>query len=98
MNAYPQVIRPNSVIVTSSGHPLEVQMQMDGGGQQVSKDITSVINNGQQDPELQQFVEREKERTDRIKQRYATDQPEQDSDDPSFGFSKRPTVRGIKST
>ena len=45
--------------------------------------------------ELEQFVQQEQDRTERIRQRYAPNE-EDSSDDPTFGFSNRPAVRGIR--
>ncbi|KAI1281990.1 hypothetical protein HDE_13110 [Halotydeus destructor] len=44
--------------------------------------------------ELEQFVQLDNDRTERIKKRYSS--AEDNSDDPTFGFGKRPQVRGIK--
>ena len=80
LNAYPQVMRPASVIITGSGgHPL------DGVGQGYDGQLRRQVVKDNTDSELQQFTERDKDRTKRIKQRYAAN-----DDDRSFGFSKRP--------
>lgn len=43
--------------------------------------------------ELEQFVQQEQNRTSRIRQRYGVND---DDEDPSFGFTHRPAVRGIR--
>lgn len=48
-----------------------------------------------QSDELEQFVQQAQDRTQRIKQRYSHIDDES-SDDPTFGFSNRPSVRGIR--
>lgn len=42
--------------------------------------------------ELEQFVQQDIQRTERIKKRYSLSE----EDDPSFGFARRPSVRGIR--
>lgn len=45
--------------------------------------------------ELERFVQQDMERTERIRKRYSLS--EDDAEDPSFGFARRPSVRGIRS-
>src|SRR5690606_18112261 len=42
--------------------------------------------------ELEEFVQQEHQRTERIKKRYSYTE----DDDPTFGFARRPSVRGIR--
>lgn len=42
--------------------------------------------------ELEEFVQQEQQRTERIKKRYSFTE----DDDPTFGFARRPSVRGIR--
>ncbi|CAN7987172.1 unnamed protein product [Ixodes hexagonus] len=44
--------------------------------------------------ELERFVQQDMERTERIRKRYSLSE---DDEDPSFGFARRPSVRGIRS-
>ncbi|KAG8185585.1 hypothetical protein JTE90_023286 [Oedothorax gibbosus] len=44
--------------------------------------------------ELEQFVEQDSKRLDKLRRRYSL--AEEDVDDPTFGFARRPSVRGIQ--
>ncbi|XP_077509637.1 uncharacterized protein LOC144120803 isoform X2 [Amblyomma americanum] len=44
--------------------------------------------------ELERFVQQDMERTERIRKRYSLSE---EDEDPSFGFARRPSVRGIRS-
>lgn len=57
-----------------------------GGGQSQS-DL-----NAEERDELEEFVQQEQQRTDRIRKRYSFTE----DDDPTFGFARRPSVRGIR--
>lgn len=50
---------------------------------------------GSKEQELEAFVQQDLQRTERIRQRYASGTDEEE-DDPTFGFARRPSVRGIK--
>lgn len=47
---------------------------------------------GEEKDELEEFVQQEQQRTERIKKRYSFTE----DDDPTFGFARRPSVRGIR--
>lgn len=50
-------------------------------------------NSPAQHDELERFVQQDMERTERIRKRYSLSEEEED---PSFGFARRPSVRGIR--
>lgn len=56
----------------------------------------SVGNSAKDAPpdELERFVQQDMERTERIRKRYSLSE---EDEDPSFGFARRPSVRGIRS-
>ena len=79
--AYPQILLKNEnekTGITSHG------IGKDGGG--VGPDVADERD------ELEEFVQQEQQRTDRIKKRYSFTE----DDDPTFGFARRPSVRGIR--
>lgn len=57
-----------------------------------SSDSTNLTSSDTKD-ELEQFVENDIQRIERIKRRYSLTE---EGDDPTFGFGRRPSVRGIK--
>lgn len=62
---------------------------------QGSGGVVSVGNNAKDAPpdELERFVQQDMERTERIRKRYSLSE---EDEDPSFGFARRPSVRGIR--
>lgn len=80
LNAYPHVWNQMPPAGTLPVPPVHHHNSQNPSPQSMSKD------------ELEQFVEQDIQRTERIKKRYSMSE----EDDPSFGFARRPSVRGIR--
>ena len=80
LNAYPHVLNQMPTAGTLPVPPMHHQNSQNPSPHNMSKD------------ELEQFVEQDIQRTERIKKRYSMSE----EDDPSFGFARRPSVRGIR--
>jgi hypothetical protein len=79
LNAYPHVLQQTPQAGALPVPPMHHNTSQHNS-QTLSKD------------ELEQFVQQDIQRTERIKKRYSMTE----EDDPSFGFARRPSVRGIR--
>ncbi|XP_054154516.1 putative uncharacterized protein DDB_G0282133 [Oppia nitens] len=79
LNAYPHILNQTPQIGSLPVPPIN-HNNNNSSSHNLSKD------------ELEQFVQQDIQRTERIKKRYSMSEDE----DPSFGFARRPSVRGIR--
>lgn len=107
LNAYPHVgdkpIKPDSLpVVSIAGNFAQRQDQSTSSGSPSTASTSSTQNAASSSDESQendakdelvQFVENDIQRIERIKRRYSLSD---EGDDPTFGFGRRPSVRGIK--
>uniref|UniRef100_T1K6V6 Uncharacterized protein n=1 Tax=Tetranychus urticae TaxID=32264 RepID=T1K6V6_TETUR len=78
-------VSPSSTTLTSSTVPNTINSSKNSDSSNLSSSDTK--------DELEQFVENDIQRIERIKRRYSLTE---EGDDPTFGFGRRPSVRGIK--
>ncbi|GIY85066.1 uncharacterized protein CEXT_775881 [Caerostris extrusa] len=83
-----------------SAIPADYVRCCNGGGAAYGPNVPPDVSRTSQPParmnkdELEQFVEQDSKRLDRIRKRYSL---AEDEDDPTFGFARRPSVRGVQS-